>query len=209
MINLTKMLSFAIATLLSAVCAVNAANTVVTVGMNSALAFTSDSITAAVGDTISFQFQAGNHSVTQTTFANPCTRMAGGFASGFHQAANATQFTITINDTNPIWYYCGQTQPLVHCHLGMVGAINALTTGNATFAAFQTAAKALASSTSSSTSAASSATAGASASTASGASSPSGTSNSTTPAASAAAMQIGGSTMGALTAMALLVGLAL
>lgn len=207
------MRSFAITTLLSAICAVNAANIVVDVATGGVLAFTNNSITAAVGDTVSFQFEAGNHSVTQSTFSAPCTRSAGGFGSGFHTAANATQFTITINDTKPIWYYCGQTQPIIHCHQGMVGAINAATTGNATFAAFQSAAKALASSTSSSTSAASSgsATAGASAaSTASGdSSSPSGTSTSTTPAASAAAMQIGGSTMGALTAMALLVGLAL
>jgi len=200
------MRSFAITTLLAAVCAVNAANIVVDVGFNSMLAFSNNSITAAVNDTISFVYQSGNHSVTQSTFANPCTRKAGGFGSGFHSAASAAQFTITVNDTKPIWYYCGQTQPLVHCHLGMVGAINAATTGNATFAAFQSAAKALASSSSSSASAASS-TGTASDSTASGdSSSPSATSTST---ASGAAMQIGASSMGALTAMALLVGLAL
>lgn len=205
------MRSFAITTLLAAVCAVNAANIVVDVGSAGALAFSNNSITAAVGDTVSFLYQSGNHSVTQSTFANPCTRKSGGFGSGFHSSASATQFTITVNDTQPIWYYCGQTSPLIHCHLGMVGAINAATTGNATFAAFQSAAKALASSTSSSTSAASAAssaaTAGASDSTASGdSSSPSATSTST---ASGAAMQIGGRSMGALTAMALLVGLAL
>jgi len=203
------MLSFAITTLLAAVCAVNAANFTVDVGSDGALAFNNNSITAAVGDTVSFQFQSGNHSVTQSTFANPCTRMSGGFGSGFH-STSATQFTITVNDTKPIWYYCGQTQPLVHCHVGMVGAINAATTGNATFAAFQSAAKALASSSSSSTSAASTAS---SAATVGASGSASGDSSSasaaSTPTASAAAMQIGGSSMGALTAMALLVGLAL
>lgn len=30
-------------------------------------------------------------------------------------------FTITINDTTPIWYYCDH---IGHCQAGMVGVIN-------------------------------------------------------------------------------------
>lgn len=35
-------------------------------------------------------------------------------------------FVITINDTNPIWFYCSQGVPAVytHCAYGMVGVIN-------------------------------------------------------------------------------------
>jgi uncharacterized cupredoxin-like copper-binding protein len=30
-------------------------------------------------------------------------------------------FTVTVNDTNPIWFYCGVP---THCQAGMVGVIN-------------------------------------------------------------------------------------
>ena len=52
-------------------------------------------------------------------------------------AANTTalpKFQIRINDSNPIWGYCGQTG---HCEAGMVFSINAPTSGSNTFAAFQ------------------------------------------------------------------------
>jgi hypothetical protein len=48
-------------------------------------------------------------------------------------------FQITINDSNPIWGYCGQTG---HCSQGMVFSINAPTSGNKTFEAFLNLAKA-------------------------------------------------------------------
>lgn len=204
------MRSFAIATLLAAACAVNAANLAVTVSPGGTLTYGNDNINASAGDTITFTFAGGNHTVTQSSFANPCTRTQGGFASGFKSAQDT--FTITVNDSSTLWYYCGQTVPLIHCHLGMVGAVNAPSTGNKTFAAFQTAAKALASSsTSSGASTASSTSAGGSGGSAtSAASGASGTSSSSpSSTASGAAMQIGGSTLGALTAMALLVGLTL
>ena len=47
------------------------------------------------------------------------------------------QFTLTVNDTNPIWVYCATPG---HCTSGMVMAINAPSSGN-TFAAFQAAAE--------------------------------------------------------------------
>ena len=80
-------------------------------------------------------------------------------------AANATEFpgfSITINDTKPIWVYvrilvyvlfvtilimkhlkCRQTNPVDHCGSGMVGAINAPTSGANTFANYQAAAEKL------------------------------------------------------------------
>jgi hypothetical protein len=39
-----------------------------------------------------------------------------------------------VNDTKPIWFYCGQTKGN-HCQMGMVGSINAPRTGN-TLSAF-------------------------------------------------------------------------
>ena len=44
----------------------------VTVGANGMLAFSPSSITALVSDSIEFTFYPKNHSVTQSTFSNPC-----------------------------------------------------------------------------------------------------------------------------------------
>ncbi|KAJ3533241.1 hypothetical protein NMY22_g7420 [Coprinellus aureogranulatus] len=95
-------------------------------------------ITAAINDTVTFEFRPKNHTVTQSTFSNPCEAKADGFRSGFQAvAADATQFptfTIKINDTAPIWGYCGQTN---HCQSGMVFSINAVESGPNNFAAFR------------------------------------------------------------------------
>jgi len=92
---------------------------------------------------VTFEFRPKNHTVTQSSFANPCVRFTGsdgtpGFASGFQPvAADATefpQFQIKINDTAPIWGYCGQTG---HCGQGMVFSINSVESGANNFAAFK------------------------------------------------------------------------
>jgi hypothetical protein len=71
--------------------------------------------------------------VTQSSFADPCHPLAGGFFSGFvpttPQTLGAT-FTITVKDTKPIWFYCSQTGAGGHCQKGMVGSVNAPKTGN-------------------------------------------------------------------------------
>jgi hypothetical protein len=107
-------------------------------------------VTAANGTVVSFQFTGvpGNHTVTQSSFSAPCTPLAGGFDSGWVQIGAAVPvtptFNITItNDSKPIWFFCKQLNPSPHCDDGMVGSINAATTGANTFAAFQAAAKAL------------------------------------------------------------------
>lgn len=114
-----------------------------------ALQYSPSSITAAVGDIVTFNFTGipGNHTVTESAFASPCQPLSGGFDSGWiYIPAGTTGSTPTwnltvTNSTKPIWFYCKQLQPTPHCVSGMVGAINAPTTGN-TFAAFQAAAKA-------------------------------------------------------------------
>jgi plastocyanin len=119
-------------------------NFTVIVGGSGALTFNPTTVNASVGDTIAFQFQSKNHTVTQSTFASPCqimTTPAAGIDSGFMPvAAGATSFpewsfTMT-NDSVPLWFYCRQTG---HCKLGMVFAINP--TESKTFAAFQAAAE--------------------------------------------------------------------
>ncbi|KAF8162963.1 hypothetical protein B0H34DRAFT_693568 [Crassisporium funariophilum] len=115
------------------------------VAFQSTFTFHPSNITAPVGTLVTFWFPSAgiSHSVTQSSFASPCTYLAassnssGGFDSGLQQAS---KFTINITDTNPIWFHCKQ---LTHCGtLGMVGSINAPSTGN-TFDAFKSNAMAL------------------------------------------------------------------
>jgi len=128
--------SVVLATLASTV---SAANTQVKVG-SSGLAFDPPSVNATTGDTITFVFYPKNHTVTQSTFAAPCQPMSGGTDSGFQpttaNASNVPSYSVTVNNTTPLWFYCRQAG---HCTQGMVFAINP--TANKTFEAFQAAAK--------------------------------------------------------------------
>jgi hypothetical protein len=45
--------------------------------------FFPDNIVIPLGDVVQFQFQAGNHSATQSAFNTPCQAVAGGFDFGF------------------------------------------------------------------------------------------------------------------------------
>lgn len=99
----------------------------ITVGKDNALAFSPDSVTAAVGSSIEFQFYAPIHSVTQSSFDAPCSTFSNGtgFWSGpittTGNGPNNNVFTLTINDTNPIWFFCAT---ISHCETGMSGVIN-------------------------------------------------------------------------------------
>jgi plastocyanin len=97
------------------------------------LAFTPEQVTANPGDSIRFTFGAKNHTVTQSTFANPCQQItdANGVPSGFFsgympvaatQTTDLPQFWIPVKDTKPIWAFCSQAN---HCQQGMVFAVNA------------------------------------------------------------------------------------
>lgn len=126
---------------------VSAADINVMVGANQAgepgLVFDPQVVTAAVGDIVHFQFRGGNHTVTQSSFANPCAWQfntvanANGFNSGFvpFDAASGSVgvYSLEITQTaTPIWYFCGRPP---HCKGGMFGAINPPASGN-TFDAF-------------------------------------------------------------------------
>ncbi|KAK2461812.1 hypothetical protein APHAL10511_006275 [Amanita phalloides] len=114
------------------------------VGPNSELAFSPETITAQPGDQVVFHFNPKNHTVTQSSFANPCSQKPGGFDSGFEPVmTNQAQptFAVTVKDTQPIWVYCQQTG---HCGKGMVFAVNCGPDGSAdSFANFKNAALAL------------------------------------------------------------------
>ncbi|TAQ90803.1 hypothetical protein B7494_g829 [Chlorociboria aeruginascens] len=110
---------------------------------NGGLTFTPDSITAAKGETVEFHFYPPTHSVAQASFDSPCTPSANGtgfFSGGFTTSSgtNANVFTLTINETTPIWFYCGFP---THCESGMVGVINPPAAGSPnTLDAFKSAA---------------------------------------------------------------------
>lgn len=74
---------------------------------------------ASVGDTVVFQWDAGTHTVTQSSALEVCNKTANGFASG--QRSAGAVFNQVINDTQPIWFYCGIPG---HCEAGMFGGIN-------------------------------------------------------------------------------------
>ncbi|KAJ7826801.1 hypothetical protein B0H14DRAFT_2286982, partial [Mycena olivaceomarginata] len=81
---------------------------------------------ATNGTIVTFKFTGspGNHSVTQSSFANPCQPLDGGFDSGWISVKEALpsppEWNLTItNDRIPIWFYCKQLLPVPHCHSGM------------------------------------------------------------------------------------------
>jgi len=102
---------------------------IVKVGEGGGLTFTPESVIAKENDIIAFQFISKNHSVTQSSFADPCTRLTTptlGIDSDYQPvAANATmipQWSFTVvNATAPLWFYCKQG---AHCKAGMVFAVN-------------------------------------------------------------------------------------
>ena len=74
---------------------------------------------AEIGDTILFQFYPKNHSVIRAEYGYPCIPYEDtgvdkvGFFSGFFPVdailTNPPEWSIKINDTDPIFLYCGAT----------------------------------------------------------------------------------------------------
>ncbi|MCJ1427185.1 hypothetical protein MMC29_005088 [Sticta canariensis] len=87
--------------------------------------FSPNQLTAPSGTRVRFYFY-GNYSVVQSTFDNPCRPAPNAFYSGFVSSSLSgalapIDFTITLNDTDPIWFYCSQEN---FCQRNMVGVIN-------------------------------------------------------------------------------------
>jgi plastocyanin len=101
-------------------------------GDGGALVFVPEAVFADAGDQVVYHFNPKNHTVTQSSFAGPCTPKEGGVKSGFRPVgvdvavADRPTFTIHVNDTQPIWVFCGQASntPNSHCGAGMVSAVN-------------------------------------------------------------------------------------
>ncbi|KAL5117107.1 hypothetical protein ACEQ8H_004932 [Pleosporales sp. CAS-2024a] len=87
---------------------------------------------ANVGDTVEFRFYPANHSVVRAEYGFPCIpyEMTGnnkqGFFSGFQAVDKVLddppKWSLKINDTNPIFFYCSAPGSCIT--YGMVGAIN-------------------------------------------------------------------------------------
>lgn len=87
---------------------------------------------ANVGDIIEFDFFPTNHSVIRAEYKFPCVpyELTGvdkvGFYSGFQPVdailPNPPKFQIRVNDSNPIFYYCGAEGSCINYQ--MVGVIN-------------------------------------------------------------------------------------
>ncbi|KAF8211943.1 hypothetical protein K438DRAFT_1220161 [Mycena galopus ATCC 62051] len=127
-------MNFFLATIIAfaAVLSSSAAEIQIVVGSDE-IGFSPTNVTANAGDTIQFQFQSKNHSVTQSTFANPCQLMttpAQGIDSGFQFVAAGSntlpEWSFTLDSTTqPLWFFCAQTNPVNHCQAGMVFSVNA------------------------------------------------------------------------------------
>jgi len=112
----------------------------------SSLRYYPEKVQAPPGSWVQFQFYPKNHTVTQSTFGNPCVPINSvmsnvtGIKSGFMPVApNAAipVFSVLVNDTNPIWLYCGQ---IGHCQKGMAMVINEKEGSNKTLEAYKAAA---------------------------------------------------------------------
>ncbi|KAJ2896711.1 uncharacterized protein MKZ38_005281 [Zalerion maritima] len=82
-------------------------------------------VQADVGDVVQFQFSNGNHTVTQSEEASPCSPLTGGVHSGhIPYVDNQTEvgtFNLPVTSTDPMFIYCA-TGP--HCVEGQVMVIN-------------------------------------------------------------------------------------
>ncbi|KAI1394040.1 uncharacterized protein F4822DRAFT_424506 [Hypoxylon trugodes] len=121
----------------------NAAHYEVAVGKGNKLTFEPETLTTQLGDTVTYKFFSKFHSIAQSKFDDPCHLSEGGLFSGYvptesSDVAAPTSFTITVNDTKPLWLYCSTGE---HCKAGMVHAINAPTNGTNTFDAYKSAAQ--------------------------------------------------------------------
>ncbi|KAF8849545.1 hypothetical protein BDZ45DRAFT_540574, partial [Acephala macrosclerotiorum] len=102
--------------------------------------YTPNTTYASVGDTIIFSFYPMDHSVVSGPYDTPCkdgdgSGMYSGFIPSSEGVANRA-FQITVNNTDPIWFYCSQKGGGGHCTKGMVGVINPPPNTNQTLAQY-------------------------------------------------------------------------
>ncbi|KIH86584.1 hypothetical protein SPBR_08582 [Sporothrix brasiliensis 5110] len=102
----------------------------ITVG-ESGLAFTPNTVSAAVGDFLVFSFYPRNHSVALGSWDKACAPAPNGFFSGFIPVAaeesGLATFRVTVHTSEPFVFYCTASR---HCQDGMYGVVNPATTYN-------------------------------------------------------------------------------
>lgn len=101
----------------------------VTVGSGGNLIFDPSTVDATKGTVIRFNFLALNHSLTQSTYQNPC-ESNGQFDTHFAQfnpKNESGEFLVDflVETDSPSWFYCAQTIGKSHCSEGMVFSLNA------------------------------------------------------------------------------------
>lgn len=95
--------------------------------------FSPDTVTnASIGDIIEFRFYPTGHSVVRSEYKYPCIPYEDtgpnkvGFFSGFQNVATITNngptFSIRVNDTQPIFFYCAAPGSCINNY--MIGVIN-------------------------------------------------------------------------------------
>lgn len=130
--HFSNLLLAGLTTLITTIPMVTAQKThLVTVGYNGTITFSPSKLSdVSPGEAIQFQFVAGNHTVTQSTFDAPCQPIVmnsnvTGIHSGFMAAAadkdNVPVYTVVVKNKNPLWLYCAQGK---HCQGGMVMVVN-------------------------------------------------------------------------------------
>lgn len=91
--------------------------------------FVPNTVTAAVGDIIQFQFSNGNHTVTQSTDNNPCQPLQLNDPTAIHSGhipfvdgqTTVGTFNMPITKADTLFLYCA-TGP--HCQNGQVMVVN-------------------------------------------------------------------------------------
>lgn len=104
-----------------------ATHTVIVAPTQGVLRYVPFAVNASVGDTVRFVWNANNHTVTKSSELQLCNKTSDKpFASGTHD--KGFTFDQVVNDTNPVFFYCGTPG---HCEKGMFGIINPPSAANA------------------------------------------------------------------------------
>jgi plastocyanin len=98
------------------------------VGDRGMLTFNPESVTVLPGTLLRFDFLGLNHTLTQSSFDDPCHSNLK-FDTGFHQfhpqnISGRFQVEYMVNSSRPQWFFCAQNAPRPHCASGMVFSLN-------------------------------------------------------------------------------------
>lgn len=91
------------------------------------LHFDPENVVANIGDIVEVHYLPKNHSFAQSSFDSPCVPINNNaIFSGFQPTTSGQApdvFQVVVNDTQPLWFYCAQTDGS-HCQMGMGMVVN-------------------------------------------------------------------------------------